>query len=106
MARKIPRSLLVIYVFLVLCFVLAGAALGTLAGYQYNLPRIQSLEDYRPDVITDIYSDDNKVIGEFAVERRIVVPYEEIPAYLQLAILAAEDDQFYNHSGVDYISLL
>jgi penicillin-binding protein 1A len=78
--RKLPRWLFVLYGFFVICFVLGGAALGTLAGYQYNLPKIQSLEDYRPDVITDIYSDDNKVIGEFAVERRIVVPYYHPPA--------------------------
>jgi penicillin-binding protein 1A len=104
--RKLPRWLLVLYGFFILIFLVAGAVLGTLAGYEYNLPKIQSLEDYRPDVITDVFSDDNKVIGEFAVERRIVVPFEEIPPYLQLAILAAEDDQFYNHSGVNYLSLL
>jgi penicillin-binding protein 1A len=73
-------------------------------GYEYNLPQIQSLEDYRPDVITDVYSDDNKIVGEFAIERRIIVSYNEIPPYLQLAILAAEDDQFYNHSGINYFS--
>lgn len=104
--RKIPRWLLILYGFFILIFLAAGAALGTLLGYEYNLPKIQSLEDYRPDVITDIYSDDNKVIGEFAVERRIVVPFDEIPPYLQLAVLAAEDDQFYNHSGVNYFSLI
>ncbi len=105
-ARRIPRWLLFIYVFFLLIFLAAGAILGTLLGYEYNLPKIQSLEDYRPDVITDIFSDDNKVIGEFAVERRIVVSFDDIPPYLQLAILAAEDDQFYNHSGVNYLSLL
>jgi penicillin-binding protein 1A len=103
---KIPRWLLVLYGLFILIFLAVGAALGTLLGYEYNLPKIQSLEDYRPDVITDVYSDDNKVIGEFAVERRIVVPLDEIPPYLQLAILAAEDAQFYNHSGVDYFSLV
>lgn len=95
-----------LYGVLLLFFVLAGTAFGILAGYEYNLPRIQSLEDFRPDVITDIYSDDNKVIGEFAIERRIVVPYEEIPPYLQLAILAAEDDKFFHHSGINYLATL
>ncbi|NWG13299.1 MAG: PBP1A family penicillin-binding protein [Acidobacteria bacterium] len=97
---------MMIYVVLVLTVAAAAALLGTLLGYEYNLPRIQSLEDYRPDVITDVYSDDNKVIGEFAVERRIIVPSEEIPRYLQLAIIAAEDDQFYHHGGVNYLSVL
>jgi penicillin-binding protein 1A len=96
----------VLYATLIFVFLAAGAVLGILLGYQYNLPRIESLEDYRPDVITDIFSADNKVIGDFAVERRIVVPFEDIPPYLQLAILAAEDDQFYNHSGINYPSFL
>jgi penicillin-binding protein 1A len=87
-------------------FLAAGSLLGTLLGYQYNLPKIQSLEDYRPDVITDVYSDDSKVIGEFALERRIVVSYEDIPTYLQLAIIAVEDDQFYHHSGINYFSIV
>ncbi len=104
--RRIPRWLLVLYGFFALAFLAAGAFFGTLLGYQYNLPRIQSLEDYRPDVITDIFSSDDKVIGEFAIERRIIVSFDDIPPYLQLAILAAEDDQFYNHSGINYLSIL
>ncbi len=104
--RRISRWLLVLYGLFALIFLAVGAVCGILLGYQYNLPRIQSLEDYRPDVITDIFSADNKVIGEFAIERRIIVSFEEIPPYLQAAILAAEDDQFYNHSGVDYLSIM
>ena len=104
--HKIPRWLLAIYTLAVLFAVVVGALFGTLLGYEYNLPRIQSLEDYRPDVITDVYSDDNRVIGEFAVERRIVVTLDEIPRYLQLAIIAAEDDQFYHHGGVNYLSVI
>jgi len=104
--RRLPRWLLVLYGILVFFAGLTGVAAGILAGYEYNLPKIQSLEDFHPDVITDLYADDNKVIGEFAIERRIVVAFEDIPVHLQLAILAAEDDQFYNHSGVDYVSLM
>jgi penicillin-binding protein 1A len=104
--RRLPRWLLVLYGILVFFVGLTGIAAGVLAGYEYNLPKIQSLEDFRPDVISDLFSDDNKVIGEFAIERRIIVSFEDIPPHLQLAILAAEDDQFYNHSGVNYLSLL
>ena len=103
---SLPRWLVAIYLLLASVFLLGGAVAGTLVGYEFNLPRVQSLEDYRPDVITDIYSDDNKVIGEFAVERRIVVSLDEIPPHLQQAILAAEDAQFYNHSGVNYIAII
>jgi penicillin-binding protein 1A len=103
---KLPRWLIAIYAILVLFFVAGGTFLGVLLGYKFNLPEIQALEDYRPDVITDIYSDDSKVIGEFAVERRIIVTHEEIPANLQNAILAAEDDQFFHHSGINYFAIV
>jgi penicillin-binding protein 1A len=104
--NKLPLGLWIFFVFLILLFIAVGAVFGTLLGYEYNLPKIQSLEDYRPDVITDVYSDDNKVIGQFAIEKRIIVSYEEIPPLLQLAILAAEDDQFYNHSGINFFSII
>jgi penicillin-binding protein 1A len=105
-SSKTPRWLLAIYGLLILLTVTAAALFGTLLGYEYNLPRIQSLEDYRPDVITEVFADDGSVIGEFAVERRIIVGFDEIPRYMQLAIIAAEDDQFYHHSGVNYFSVL
>jgi penicillin-binding protein 1A len=101
---KLPLGLWIFFGFLIIAFVALGSAFGILLGYQYSLPPIQSLEDYRPDVITGVYSDDNKVIGEFAIERRMIVSFDEIPPYLQLAIIAAEDDQFYHHSGINYFS--
>ncbi len=102
--HRIPLGLWILFGFLGIVFIVAGSAFGVLIGYEYNLPPIQRLEDYRPDVITGVYSDDNKVIGEFAIERRIVVTNDEIPPYLQLAIIAVEDDQFYHHSGINYFS--
>ena len=80
--NKIPLWLWIFFGFLIVIVVAVGAGFGILLGYKYNLPQIQSLEDYRPDVITDVYSDDNKVIGEFAIERRIIISYDEIPPYL------------------------
>ena len=103
---KLPAWLLVLYGFSLLCFAFVGVVAGILVGYNYSLPRIQSLEDYRPDVITDIYSDDNKVIGEFAVERRIIISWEDIPPYYLNALLAAEDNQFFHHSGINYYAML
>src|SRR4029450_4578643 len=102
---KLPRWLIAIYAILVLFFVAGGTFLGILLGYKFNLQEIQVLEDYRPDVITDIYSDDSKVIGEFAVERRIIVTHEEIPANLQNAILAAEDGQLFRNPGLNYFAM-
>ncbi len=66
-----------------------------------DLPRIHSLKDYRPPVISRIYADDGRVIGEFFRERRIVVPLEEIPPLLIQAFVAAEDARFFQHPGVD-----
>ena len=83
----------------------AGTTVGILLGYEYNLPPIRSLEDYRPDVITTIYSDNGRSIGEFAIERRIIVSYDEIPQNLRNAIIAVEDSRFYHHSGVNYYAI-
>lgn len=104
--RRLPISIWLVFGLLAAAFIAAGAAAGILLGYEYNLPPIQSLEDYRPDVITALYSDDDKVIGEFAIERRIIVSYEDIPPYLQLAIIAVEDAQFYHHSGINYYAII
>ena len=92
----------IIFVIILVALTGAGAAAGILLGYEYNLPPIHSLEDYRPDVITTIYSDNDKSIGEFAIERRIIVSYGEIPQNLRNAIIAVEDSRFYDHSGVNY----
>jgi penicillin-binding protein 1A len=105
-AHRIPLGLWILFGMLAVAFIVAGSLLGILLGYEYNLPPIQSLEDYQPDVITGVYSDDNKVIGEFAIERRIIVSHDEIPPYLQLAMVAVEDDQFYYHSGINYFSII
>jgi penicillin-binding protein 1A len=104
--NRLPVWLWVFFFFLIISFAVVGAGFGILLGYEYNLPKIQSLEDYRPDVMTDVYSDDNKVIGELFIEKRMIVSYEEIPPYLQLAIIAMEDDQFYKHSGINYYSII
>jgi penicillin-binding protein 1A len=103
---KIPLWIRLLFILLLIGFIIVGTAFGILLGYKYNLPPIQSLEDYRPDVITTLYSDDNKVVGEFAIERRIIVSFDQIPPYLQLALIAVEDDQFYNHSGINYYAII
>ncbi len=104
--KPLPLWLWMLFSFLIIACIALGTGIGVLVGYEYNLPKIQSLEDYRPDVITDVYSDDNKVIGELFIEKRIIVTFDEIPPYLQLAIIATEDDQFYKHSGINYYSII
>jgi penicillin-binding protein 1A len=78
------------------------AALVTLP----SLPSLDVLTDYRPKIPLRIYSADNLLIGEFGEERRDFVEIKEVPEFLKQAILAAEDDRFYQHYGVDYIGVL
>ena len=70
------------------------------------LPKITSLADYHPSIITTVYSDDNRKIAEFYKERRIVVPLSKIPGQLQQAFIAAEDARFYKHQGIDFFSII
>jgi len=88
-------------------FIAAGAVTLFFA-YQYfsqDLPSIDSLKDYQPKTITYFYSDDGRVIGEFCRERRIVVPLEKIPKHVIQAFIAAEDANYYNHPGIDFMSI-
>lgn len=71
-----------------------------------NLPSLETLTDYRPKIPLRIYSDEELLIGEFGVERRNVVAISKVPTHLKQAILAAEDDRFYEHGGIDYIGVL
>ena len=70
-----------------------------------NLPPIDALTDYRPKIPLRVWTADGILIGEFGEERREFVPLSEIPDELKKAILAAEDDSFYQHHGVDYAGL-
>ncbi len=70
-----------------------------------DLPKISKLSDYHPPVITTVYSDDNRKIGEFYKERRIVVPISKIPQTLKEAFISAEDSRFYSHPGIDVIGI-
>ena len=84
----------------------AAATVGVFYYFSRGLPKITSLTDYRPSIISTVYSDDNKIIAEFAAERRIVVPLEKIPLKLQQAFISAEDDRFYKHQGIDIFSII
>jgi penicillin-binding protein 1A len=71
-----------------------------------NLPKISTLKDYRPPVITTVYSDDNRKIGEFYKERRVVLPLDKMSIMLKEAFIAAEDSRFYKHKGIDILSII
>lgn len=71
-----------------------------------NMPSLDVVTDYRPKVPLRIYTEDEVLIGEFGEERRNVTPIAEFPDYLKNAVLAIEDDRFYEHGGVDYFGVL
>ena len=83
---------------------LTAAGLGTLTGvvfaYAGDCPQISALDNYNPSTITRVYGADGQGIGDFAVERRLVVGYDEIAPDLRMAIIAAEDGDFNSHFGL------
>ena len=70
-----------------------------------NLPALDTLTDYRPKMPLRIFSSDGMLIGEFGEERRNLVRFKDIPDVMKKAVLAIEDDRFYEHGGVDYIGI-
>jgi penicillin-binding protein 1A len=100
--------------FLVFPLVLAGGFLVTallvmaliIALAYPNLPSLQALTEYQPKIPLRIYTAEGVQIGEFGEERRAVVAIGEVPAGLKNAIIAAEDERFYEHAGIDYIGVL
>jgi len=94
---------------LLLVFLLAAAG-GLVIGFAAvmvvpTLPSLETLTDYRPKIPLRVYSADGQLIGEFGEERRAVVKLEQVPKSLIDAIVAAEDERFYQHGGVDYVGV-
>ena len=83
----------------------AGSAVGGVLYIRYSqdLPSLERLEEYRPKLATRVYSVDDRLIGEFGTERRILVPYERIPKRLIQAFIAVEDRNFFEHGGIDFL---
>src|SRR6266478_4081144 len=88
--------------FLLLCSIALGAAMGLLFVYASDLPEIRALETYRPDVVTEVYADDGQLAGSFAIQRRILMTYEQCPKVLYNAVTAIEDQHFEEHWGIDF----
>ena len=94
-----------VFVFLLCLSVAVGATAGVLFVYNSDLPQVNSLEDYHPSLITEVYSDDGQVIGSFALERRFVVTWDQIPQVVKDAIISVEDQNFYSHWGIDFLGV-
>ena len=75
-----------VFVFLLCLAIALGATAGVLFVYNSDLPQVNSLEDYHPSLITEVYSDDGHIIGSFALERRVIVTWDKIPQVVKDAI--------------------
>jgi len=105
---KKPRGFLLMALVSLLGLILAGVLLvvfGLALAYP-NLPSLDTLTDYRPKMPLRIFSADNVLIGEFGEERRNLVRIKDIPDVMKKAVLAIEDDRFYEHGGLDYWGIL
>ncbi len=97
-SRRSPRS--ATYTGLFAVAAVLGIVSGALFAYAPDLPQIAALDDYAPNTITRVEARGGQLIGEFAVQRRVIIGYEDIPEVLRQAIIAAEDDAFFAHNGI------
>src|SRR5271168_1300909 len=92
----------VLFGLLVLVSALVGATTGLLLVYTTDLPQVEALEAYRPSSITELYDDHGRVIGSFALQRRVVAGYDDFAPVLRDALVSIEDKDFYRHSGINF----
>src|SRR5437667_10956685 len=94
-----------VFVFLLCLSIALGSTAGVLFLYNRDLPQVSSLEDYRPSLITEVFGDDGQIIGSFALERRFVISWDQIPQVVKDAIVSVEDQNFYEHWGIDFYGI-
>ncbi len=84
----------------------SAAGVGFYLAFVRDLPNIESIEDYRPPVASIVLDREGRRIGEFFFERRRLIPLTEVPQHVVRSFVAAEDSAFFEHSGIDYLSIL
>jgi penicillin-binding protein 1A len=85
---------------------LVGTSVGLLLVYSTDLPQVEDLEHYRPSSITELYDDHGRVIGAFALQRRVVASYDDYPKVLREALISIEDKNFEKHWGINVWRIL
>src|SRR5690348_2130739 len=95
-ARRIGVKLVgnALFVLLIAIAAAAGTASGLVFVYSIDLPQVTELEHYRPSTITQLYDDQNRVIGLFALQRRVINSYNDFPKVLRDALISTEDKEF------------
>jgi penicillin-binding protein 1A len=104
--KKAKRWHTLLWVLFLTFFVLAGTGMAFYFTFIFDLPRLTTLKDYQPNITSEVYSDDDVLIGEFFIERRTVIPLSQMPRLLAKAFVAAEDARFFEHQGIDYWRIL
>lgn len=99
-ATKLVRRF--VFALLVLLSILIGALTGLVLVYSTDLPEVERLESYRPISTTDLYDIHDRVIGSFALQRRVVASYNDFSKVLLDALVSIEDKDFYRHSGINF----
>lgn len=95
---RVARSAGLIALFIIAA--LLGITTGVIFAYAGDLPQISALDDYAPSTISRVYGARGEVVGEFAIQRREIIPYEAISPKLRQAVMAAEDSEFEQHFGL------
>jgi penicillin-binding protein 1A len=84
----------------------AGGVLAHLAVLSRDLPDLSGMADYKPPVTSKVFDANGNLVARFYEERRTVVPIERIPVHVRNAFISAEDEDFYNHEGIDYLAII
>jgi penicillin-binding protein 1A len=83
-----------------------GSAVGLVMTYVNDLPHVDKLQEFQPDIITRILSHDGQLVGELYERKRILVSLADVPTPLLHGIVSAEDSEFFDHTGIDYWGIL
>ena len=90
----------------IVMLVVAGMIVWTVNKYNSELPELIGLAEYKPQLVTEVFDRNNRKFGEFFREKRILTPYDKIPQHLVQAFVAAEDDTFFKHEGINLLAIL
>jgi penicillin-binding protein 1A len=102
------KKLLIKFSIIMFSLVLVGiiGGIGTIMYFSMDLPKISTLADYRPSIPSQILAKDGTVLAEIGLEKREITEINEIPKMIVSAFLSAEDSNFYEHTGVDYLGVM
>ena len=92
---------LIIFLIVIILF-----SLSTFWYFSIGLPDYKKLSNYQPPISSRVYSEDGKLIAEYALQKRLFVPYDSIPQKVINSFLSAEDKNFFNHPGIDARGIL